>query len=46
MPKRPGKERGVEYDRFGRPVVGITSTEVLSEQTAAVVEDDDESEDE
>ena len=51
MPKRPGRERGVEYDRFGRPVEGITTTEsftVAEEDTAteAQLDFDAETEDE
>ena len=29
MPKRPGRERGKTYDRTGRPLEGVTSTETL-----------------
>lgn len=29
MPKRPGRKRGVNYDRHGRPLVGITSTQSM-----------------
>lgn len=40
MPKRP-KERGVAYDRNGRPLEGITTTETLSEQTGAEVQEEE-----
>jgi len=48
MPKRPGRKRGVEYDRLGRPMIGITSTESSiqkpvpeKEEKAEAVEDED-----
>lgn len=45
MPKRPGRDRGIEYDRFGRPLIGITTTEEVAEQVAIPTEVEEEEED-
>ena len=39
MPKRPGRERGVNYDRNGRPLTGITSTQSFEPKPANVKEE-------
>jgi len=42
MPKRPGRERNLEYDRNGRIVTGVTTSDSLFELDEEDDNDNDE----